>query len=91
MVYGTERTLQKYASGKESTMKKTYKISVDCPNCANKMEAALASTDGVVSATVNFMTQKAIMEFEDGADVHTIMQMAAKRCKRVDDDCEIYF
>ena len=28
-------------------MKKTYKIEVDCANCANKMEQAVQKTDGV--------------------------------------------
>ena len=37
-------------------MKKTYKIDVDCANCANKMEEAAKATTGVKDATVNFMT-----------------------------------
>ena len=28
-------------------MKKTYKIDVDCANCANKMEEAARRTEGV--------------------------------------------
>ena len=39
-------------------MKKTYKIEVDCANCANLMEDAARKTAGVQSATVNFMTQR---------------------------------
>ena len=39
-------------------MKKTYKIDVDCANCANKMEEAAKNTAGVKDATVNFMTLK---------------------------------
>ena len=31
-------------------MKKTYKIEVDCANCANKMEQAAKNTDGVKDA-----------------------------------------
>ena len=45
-------------------MKKTYKIEVDCANCANKMEQAAKNTPGVKDATVNFMTLKMIVEFE---------------------------
>ena len=71
-------------------MKKTYKIEVDCANCANKMENAAGKTAGVKSATVNFMTQKMIVEFEDGADVTAVMQAVLKNCKKVEDDCEIY-
>ena len=41
-------------------MKKTYKIDVDCANCANKMEEAARKTPGVTAATVNFMALKMI-------------------------------
>ena len=71
-------------------MKKTYKIEVDCANCANKMEDATRKTEGVKDATVNFMTQKLIVEFEDGAVVGATMQLVLKNCKRVESDCEIY-
>ena len=71
-------------------MKKTYQIEVDCANCANKMENAAKKTAGVKSAIVNFMTQKMIVEFEDGADVTAVMQNVLKKCKKVEDDCEIY-
>ena len=44
-------------------MKKTYKIDVDCANCANKMEEAARNTNGVKDATVNFMMLKIIVVF----------------------------
>ena len=44
-------------------MKKTYKIEVDCANCANLMEEAAKKTAGVASVTVNFMMHKLIIEF----------------------------
>lgn len=72
------------------TMKKTYKIEVDCANCANKMEEATKKTAGVKDATVNFMTLKMIVEFEEGADAKTVMQEVLANCKKVEDDCEIY-
>ena len=72
------------------TMKKTYKIEVDCANCANKMEEATKKTAGVKDATVNFMTLKMIVEFEEGADANTVMQEVLANCKKVEDDCEIY-
>ena len=55
-------------------MKKTYKIEIDCANCALKMEDAAKKTTGVKEATVNFMTQKMIVEFEDDADTALIMK-----------------
>ena len=71
-------------------MKKTYKIEVDCANCANKMEEAAKKTTGVADATVNFMTLKMSVEFEEGADPKLVMQEVLKNCKKVEDDCEIY-
>jgi hypothetical protein len=61
-------------------MKKTYKIDVDCANCANKMEDAARRTAGVAM----------IVEFEDGADVKAVMEEVRKNCKKVEDDCEVF-
>ena len=72
-------------------MKKSYKIEVDCANCANLMENEAKKTKGVKNAIVNFMTQKITVEFEDGEDPKTVMQAVLKNCKKVEDDCEIYF
>ena len=71
-------------------MKKTYKIDVDCANCANKLEEAAKNTAGVKDATVNFMMLKMIVEFEDGQDPKAVMKDVLKNCKKVEDDCEIY-
>ena len=70
-------------------MKKSYRIEVDCANCANLMEEAARKTDGVVSATVNFMTQKMIVEFAEGADAKQVMRAVLKACRKVEPDCEI--
>lgn len=71
-------------------MKKTYKIEVDCANCANKMEEAAKNTPGVADATVNFMTLKMNVEFEEGKEPKAVMAEVLKNCKKVEDDCEIY-
>ena len=68
-------------------MKKSYKIEVDCANCANKMEEAAKNTAGVKDASVNFMMQ---VEFEEGQDPDSVMKEVLKNCKKVEDDCEIY-
>lgn len=69
---------------------KTYKIEVDCVNCANKMEDAGKKTKGVNNCVVNFMTQKMTVEFEDETSIQEIMNEVIKNCKKVEDDCEIY-
>lgn len=71
-------------------MKKSYKIDVDCVNCANKMEEAAKKTEGVKDATVNFMMLKMNVEFDENADAKAVMNDVLKNCKRVEDDCEIY-
>lgn len=72
-------------------MKKTYMIDVDCANCANKMEQAAKNTLGVKDAVVNFMALKMTVEFDEGADAKAVMREVLKSCKRVEDDCEIFF
>ena len=76
---------------RRSPMKKSYKIEVDCANCANKMEDAAKKTPGVKDAVVNFMALKMHVDFEDGADPKAVMKEVLKACKKVEDDCEIYF
>lgn len=71
-------------------MKKTYKIEVDCAACALKMEEAAKKTEGVVDATVSFMTQKMNVEFAQDAEEKDVMKAVRKNCKKVEDDCEIY-
>ena len=71
-------------------MKKTYKIEVDCANCANLMEEAAKNTAGVKEAVVNFMALKMKVEFEEGQDAKAVMEQVRANCKKVEDDCDIY-
>ena len=71
-------------------MKKTDKIDVDCASCAYKMEEATKKTPGVKDAAGNFMALKMKVEFEDGADIDSVMQDVIKNCKIVEDDCQIF-
>lgn len=72
-------------------MKKTYKIEVDCANCAAKMEEAAKRTEGVKDAIVNFMTLKMNVEFEEGHHPKDVMPLVLKNCRKVEDECEIFF
>lgn len=74
------------------TVKKTYKIDVDCANCASGMEEAAKRTDGVADAAVNFMTLKMSVEFEEGREPASVMAEVLKNCRRAcSEDCEISF
>lgn len=70
-------------------MKRSFKIFVDCANCAAKVEEAINKIDGVNSARVNFMTQKLILDADDDK-FDAILEEAKVIGKKVDSDTEIY-
>ena len=91
-MFNKKRTVKQiiHENKENTTMKKTYKIDVDCANCANKMEDAAKNTAGVKDATVNFMTLKRRVEFEEGQDAKAGMEEDLKSCKKVEEDCEVW-
>ena len=72
-------------------MTRTYKIEVDCANCAAKMETAAGKVSGVESVVVNFMTQKMTVEFAENAEEKAVMSAVLKVCRKVERDCTIAF
>ncbi|MGI6057615.1 MAG: cation transporter [Bilifractor sp.] len=67
-------------------MKKKFTLKgLECANCAAKMEKAINELDGVKEATVNFMTQKLVIEGED-EKMPTIIQEAEKIVKKIEPD-----
>lgn len=70
-------------------MTKTYKIEVDCANCANKMELVANKTEGVAEAVVNFMAQKLTVRFQEGVSEAAVLAQLRKNCKKAVGDCEI--
>lgn len=63
-------------------MKKIIKLEgLCCANCAAKIEEGVKKLDGVNSASLSFMTQRLIMEVEDGREdelVEAARAVAAK-------------
>ena len=70
-------------------MKKSFKIEVDCANCANLVEEAVKKVAGVKSANVVFMTQKMKIEFDDDADIDAVMKEVVRVARKVEPDFEI--
>lgn len=66
-------------------MVKKYKIEVDCANCAAKIERDINKIKGVKEATVNFMTQKLILDADD-EKFDQILEEAKKRAAKVEKD-----
>ena len=70
-------------------MKKIYKMqNVDCAHCAMKMQNEISKIEGVVSASLNFLTQRLTIEFDESKAVE-ILEQARKACKKIDSDAEI--
>lgn len=70
-------------------MKKVFDLEdLDCANCAAKMEAGIKKIEGVIDASVNFMTQKMMLEAPDEA-FDKILKQVVKVCRKVEPDCRI--
>ena len=70
-------------------MSKTFKIEVDCANCANLVEDAAKKVSGVKDLTISFMSQKMKISFEEGANPETVMVEVLKVAKKVEPDFDI--
>ena len=67
-------------------MKKIFRLEgLGCANCAAKMEKAINELDGVINASVNFMTTKIIIEGEDDK-MPNIIEAAEKIVKKIEPD-----
>lgn len=70
-------------------MKKTFTLDeVDCANCAARMERKINEIEGVISASVSFMTQKLTIEASEN-DFDKILKEAQKVVSKIDSDCRI--
>ncbi|MDE6298205.1 MAG: cation transporter [Muribaculaceae bacterium] len=70
-------------------MSKTFKIEVDCANCANLVEEAAKKVNGVKDLSISFMAQKMKVSFEEGADEKSVMANVLKAAKKIESDFEI--
>jgi len=70
-------------------MSKTFKIEVDCANCANLVEDAAKKVEGIKDLSISFMTQKMKVTFQEGAEQDAVMAEVLKAAKKVEPDFEI--
>ncbi len=70
-------------------MTKVFRLKdLDCANCAVKMENCIKKLDAIDYVSVNFLTQKMMIE-ADEKDFDHVMQEVVKICKLVEPDCKI--
>lgn len=71
-------------------MKKVYRLQdLDCANCAAKMERGINRLAGVTNATVNFMTQRMSIEYDDSTDWDALMQEVLRVIQKIEPDCKV--
>ena len=71
-------------------MSKTFKIEVDCANCANLVEETAKKVNGVTDLSISFMTQKMKVTFDDNADQEAVIAEIQKVAKKIEPDFEIF-
>ena len=70
-------------------MKKVFELEeLDCAHCAMNMEDAIRKIEGVCSVSVNFLSQKLVIDAEE-KDFAEILKKAQKEIKKVDRACRI--
>ena len=70
-------------------MRKVFKLDeIDCANCARELQEGLAKLPGVVSVSVNFMTQKLTLEAADG-EFDEVLERVVDYTEENEPDCEI--
>lgn len=74
---------------KESDMKTIFKIKgLDCANCAAELEHVIKKVEGVQEVTINFMTEKMLLEYKEGTQEET-MKKVKKVIKKEEPDVTI--
>ena len=70
-------------------MKKTYRIkNIDCANCAAKIEDRINKLEGVLSCSINFLSQRLTLETA-AEDQSAIMGEVLRISRKVEPDCSI--
>lgn len=71
-------------------MSKTFKIDVDCANCANLVEDAARKVSGIKDLSISFMTRKMKVTFEDDADESAVMDCVLRTARKIEPDFDIF-
>ncbi len=70
-------------------MKKVWHIDIDCPNCAAKLEAALAKLPGVAAVSINYVHKRITLEAAD-ADFAAVTQAVLEKTAEIEPDTVIH-
>ena len=85
LIYNIKNKSKK-RKAKVNNMKKTYKIEVDCANCAATIERHVAKLKCVKEVTVSYMAQKMLVEYAPGVDEAEAKAEILKTALKVEPD-----
>lgn len=86
-IYKIQKINRIYQGGRN--MKSTFKIKgIDCANCAAQLENAIKKIKGVKSASISFMAERMVIEYED-KNKDEIIKNIKKVTKREEPDATI--
>lgn len=69
-------------------MTKIFKLNeIDCPVCAAKAEKKVEKIKGITTATIDYMTQRLLIETDDFTD--ELFEEIKKAIAKVESDCEV--
>lgn len=71
-------------------MKQTYRITVDCANCANQIEHEAQKIDGILSLSISFLTGRMKVTFAEDAEVEAVLGELLRVARRIEPDFEIH-
>lgn len=61
---------------------------LDCANCANQIESEVKKIDGVMNASVNFISRKMVVEYDE-TNKEEIIKKLKKIVKKIEPDVKI--
>jgi len=68
-------------------MRKSFKLqNLECANCAGKMESGIQKLNGVQQVSVQFISQKLVIEAEE-EQFDEILAAAQKIIRKIEPDC----
>lgn len=65
--------------------------SLDCANCASKIESKVKNISGIKSASVNFVSKKLTLEVTNTQNLNNIMEEVKDIIKKIEPDVEVVF
>ena len=65
-------------------------VGLDCAACAAKLENEIKKIDGVSNVSISFLTQRIVLDIDDGKAENVIREIK-RVCKKVEPDAEIQF